>query len=79
MGQHAPQQHQHKHIRENPRELGPVIVKPNGIQRITLGRYREADPEPRFAIQYEPDAENSMVHKPIKIGDGTIYILSYQF
>jgi hypothetical protein len=49
------------------------------MQRILLGRYREVDIEPQFAIQYEPDVENSMVHKPIKISDGTIYILSYHF
>lgn len=79
MGQHAPQENQHKYFRQNPREFGPVTVEPNEMKRIPLGRYREADPEPRFAIRYDPDVENIMVHKPIKIGDGTIYILSYQF
>lgn len=65
-------------IRKNPREFGPVTIEPNGMERIALGRYRDAGAEPRFAIQYEPDVENNIVHKPIKIGDGTIYILSYQ-
>ncbi|MCA1606581.1 MAG: hypothetical protein LC775_14185, partial [Acidobacteria bacterium] len=63
---HAPQRNQPKYVRENPREFDPVIVKPNSMQRISLGRYRESDTEPQFTIQYEPDIEDSMVHKLIR-------------
>ena len=58
MGKRAPTTTPTQASRENPRNFGPVTVKPNDMQRITLGRHREADIEPRFTIQYNFDVEN---------------------
>jgi hypothetical protein len=56
-----------------------ITIEPNSMEKVALGRYREADPEPKFRIYYGPHEPHVVTHHKSKISDGTIYILFIQF
>jgi hypothetical protein len=65
---------------KHPMELaGQFTLVPMGMHKIELGKYREADPKPKFRIYYGPHETHSVTRHESKLGDGEVYYLFYQF
>ena len=76
--QHPKHHAQTKTIRDNPTSFEPVTLKPLGSTRISLGRYRDTEPEPQFDIHYEPALPHIISHEILKlpIGDSSYTLTS---
>lgn len=63
-------------IRKNLQSFKPVTLSPYGTLSIPLGRYRDTEPEPEFAITYEPalpyEAAFDIVKLPLDNGSYTL-------